>query len=287
MCSSKTLKLAQFVALILVHLVVLIRASTGVSKLSSTAAASTSRTKPRGLFLIGDSTSARLYISGLKFVFNCEKRDKSAILNTELVGNSTKLAYNVPALVCKHKDVSRIGFMMHWGVGEGAYLTSWVDHRSVNDTVSSKKNIINSILEFQRRSEPEDGAIFVFLSNFWDAARIFLNIKQHKDKTLQSQLDAFGRNYLYVISKLLQLMRPNDLLVLQICHHSFKAWGSIVPLLNLEVMRISQENRLPVFRSDIMLFGEGTLEDGVHQNSAKSLECAKEIERLISDRVWK
>lgn len=67
--------------------------------------------KKIGIFLLGDSTSARLYAKGLAIHFNCTFKDPRATRDPEIIYDR----YLTPALVCNDELVERIGFMFHWG----------------------------------------------------------------------------------------------------------------------------------------------------------------------------
>lgn len=237
-----------------------------------------------GLFILGDSTSARLYAKGLAVHFNCTLNDPKATRNPEIVIDR----YLTPALVCNDELVERIGFMFHWGVSDGDYLDSWKSHRSPGDSRSSITNIITAITQFQERSYRNAKSVFIFNCNFWESARMYDKINENA--SFHKLIREFNTNYSTVISKLRSLLRSKqDILILQTAHMTRAHWQFNVPFLNMEIMDVARTKNLPVFRADKVLgpFHDKNsyLDDDAHQSDLHSAQLAKSIERFVKDLI--
>ena len=135
------------------------------------------------LYLLGDSTHARLYETLIGFckgendaralrpleAVRCASRRRA---ETELQLTPPSSSYDFKGRTCSDDaPFSRLGYYLHWGVGEPPYHLSWMSHRIANDTLNSVDNILAAVTEFQHRSVEEARVIFLFVSNLWDVRR--------------------------------------------------------------------------------------------------------------------
>ena len=67
------------------------------------------------VYLLGDSVSERLYVDGLIKVFNCSSIDPNIIRSVETI---TDYYPNNKGLLCNDKNITRIGYMFHWGIAK-------------------------------------------------------------------------------------------------------------------------------------------------------------------------
>lgn len=241
--------------------------------------------KKYGFYIIGDSTSGRVYRHGLMELFNCTEPDRKVTRSFELVP-SGKYEYETPAMVCNHSKMSRVGFMIHWGVAVDHYHENWRFHRSSGDSPNSVTNIMDAAKEFKSRSVDDDGIILIFLSNFWDCARRFQLDKKHKIP-LQDFTRGFHQNFSKVIHRIKRTLSENDHLILQTIHHPYPKWDYwyYVPLINTEIVGIGYRYKIPVLRVDLLLGIDpaGYIgPDGLHQTDEKSLDIAKNMYSYIS-----
>jgi hypothetical protein len=235
------------------------------------------------IFLLGDSTSERLFVHGLIPTFNCTSIDPSIKKFVEAV--SYKDYARNRGMTCNSTQLSRIGYMIHWGVAkqDGDYSHNWTNHRSSGDTENSIANIINSIKEFQQRSGADSDTIFIFLSNLWDQHRHYTF---HPDVAQDIWLQEFHRNYTSAVILILESLRPQDKLVIQTQHKVKESedFAATVPVLNNIIKKVAQFFNLPLFDME-KLAGNNTvmyLADGVHQDRKMSITMAQ----LLVNRNW-
>lgn len=236
----------------------------------------------RGLYIIGDSTSARLYAFGLAPLLNCSEVDTSAKLITEYVHNDY-FSHDHQPLLCSHHNVKRIGYMIHWGVSNNSdYINNWKTHRFKNDTTNSVENILLALSEFKQRSTNEEGIDLIFLSNFWDAARME-EVLSPKNLPLVVMLNEFHTSYHSVVKLLRSRLNSKDRIFLQTAHLNNAHYKHLVPFINLEIAQVACETGLSLIRFDLLL-GFNTndyLIDIIHQNNEYSLFLAQKIIPLL------
>ena len=150
-------------------------------------------------------------------------------------------------------------------------------------------NILMSADEFMARSLSDDRAVFVFLSNLWDAARIF-TIRGLRPSGLNFDLAQYRQNYSTVVSALYGKLNQTrgDVLILQIAHapantHKLgPTYSLLVSLLNVEVASLALDGVSPLlFRADIAAGVEPYLEDHAHQNIVASRRMADLLLELV------
>lgn len=239
----------------------------------------------RAVYLIGDSTNARMYIEGLSPHFNCHVEDKEAVKSLEILTDNPVQLSSLP-YSCDHPLVSRIGFAFHWGVSptEGSYAHQWTTHRTPGDSLNSVTNIYTALTEFQNRSRNDEGAIFFFNSNFWDASR-FTTLSD----PVREFVSSFKANFTTIVTELKRRLRPHDHLVLVISHavSRYMTWKEMAHFLNIEIMKVAITLGLPTLRSDLIagLLDHTTeksyLVDSLHQGSDTSKKIAISIESYV------
>jgi len=239
----------------------------------------------KAIFLLGDSTSGHLYAEGLIPFFNCGQNDTKANRWLEVLplnGLSTS------PRICEHSLVSRIGFAFHWGVSpiKGSYIGPWLEHRTPGDTENSVTNIYMAIDEFQNRSINDDGAVFLFNSNFWDAGRY------DSSSPIHLFVSTFFQQYTIVVSEIRKRLRQNDKLICVLSHavNPIINWKETAHFLNLEIMRAAMTLNIPTIRQDLIAGfidhnkkdkDKSYLADYHHQNSATNLKIASSINSYI------
>ena len=245
----------------------------------------------RAVFLVGDSTSQRLYKAGLAPLC-AGQSDPLVKKNFEHNGcrdplNESSCMYNDHGLLCsKSSPFIRLGYTIHWGVHDQPYHKGWVTHRSLNDTTNSSVNIALAIQEFQRRSQQEGSAVFFFLSNLWD-------VKRYEDHFFASQAPlTFAKKYresLVATASAIQLqMRPSDTLVLCTCHLPAPPLTSFVHIINEEVRSIAKHHNIPLF-DESQILGENCtrsyLKDRIHQTVNASALLAAVIANIVNSSL--
>lgn len=125
------------------------------------------------------------------------------------------------------------------------YHTAWATHRAPwRRSSDSVAGIFEAVAEFQNRSLFDPKAVFVFLSNFWDAYAY----EDHKARVIPpyAWLEEFKANYTKIVLEMKRRMRPGvDCLVLQTIH----AVGGIIHtyslMINEAVKEIASELGFP------------------------------------------
>jgi len=235
----------------------------------------------RGLFIIGDSTSAQLYMHGISQFFHCNKNDTSALIIPEDYWN-----YHNTGLLCDHPIVSKIGYMGHFGVAHSDYFPAMPSHRFKGDTNDSVENILLVTKEFKQRSVGLSGIDLIFLSNYWDAGRMLILINS-KRSTFSNLINSFRANYTGVVEMIQGQLSSSDRLYLEVPHSIEKEFKHYVTFINLEIMRIASEKKLPLFREDLSLGilseqgRESYLEDGVHQKQKYNPQITQYLHNLL------
>lgn len=238
------------------------------------------------VFLLGDSTSERLYVHGLLPQYNCTVIDPRINRNVEAVRG---YGYNVNrGMLCDNDaGLVRVGYLIHWGVSRisGDYLSSFGAHRSPDDTDNSITNILNTVREFQQRTSSDHSQVFfVFLSSLWDIQRY--NEKIHQ-KVLNSTTDQFlqnyHRDYTRVIVEILDLLRPRDKLIIQTQHEAPKI-AALIKETNRRATAIAQLFDLPIYDTAAIASTEKKqfLSDGPHQMPFMSVRYAQALVK----RIW-
>lgn len=247
-------------------------------------------TEATALFLLGDSTSARLYKSAL--IPLCDgvpdPRTNRTLENVFI--------YKLHGMVCKPGfTFSRIGFMFHWGVANANYHGGWVSHRTPGDTDNSVSNMMSAMDEFQMRSIEDEKVVFLFLSNIWDATRY--TTKLFEQYSLGNFLNDQSTNYERVIRNLQMKLRPKDHLLLQTCHLPMDPrLLTSMTYINDNIRRTSKKMKIDLFDEAKLLEpncweykspvpGHGChrehLDDAVHQTPESSRLISSVIELYI------
>jgi hypothetical protein len=232
-----------------------------------------------------------LFKDGLVPAFSCLRKDDRAVRKVETILYYKAGFYPFDSgLQCEDEVVSRIGYMVHWGVRQRccSYFSSWKDHRSPGDSLDNIVNIRNAVQEFQRRSEADDGAVFLFNSNLWD---VYDYVQNAGGMELESWLKEFRASYGDMVDEIASAMRRNDSLVLQLSHHihpSTHPKAEISKLVNIEIMAVAANRSLPTFRSDLMTgffhpSENNYLKDSFHQNAETSRTMAEHLRTAILD----
>ena len=183
------------------------------------------------VFVLGDSTGMRLIRDGMANAYNCGESDNRTSVHLETIFYYKPGFYTVDSgLICADSYVSRIGYMIHWGVNQKCcdYFASWKDHRSPGDSEDNLNNLKRAIIEFQQRSEPDDGVLFIYNSNLWDVYHYVNN----PTIEMAAFLSEFRSRYAVVVKMILSMLRPKDSLVLQLSHHvsQFGEFAFILPV---------------------------------------------------------
>lgn len=238
------------------------------------------------VYFLGDSTHERLYTDGLIPYYNCSVIDPNIRRHTEAIENYYE---RNRGRICFNHNVSRIGYMFHWGVAtKGDYARSWSKHRMYSgnpgstyvDTKNSHKNIELAIYEFQNRTRNDNHkVVFILLSAMWDGYRYIYQYKyrMHFNDLLQE----YQKDYSQLLLKIMPLMRKQDTLVLQTSHY-IKEWDKTIPVMkyfNDKIRKIARFFSLPLFDVNALL-GENFkkyLYDSLHQKKFASLMLAKQI----------
>ncbi len=239
----------------------------------------------RAVFLVGDSTYQRLYVGGLVPLCN-GTRDPLATHVYEMnrcTSDNSKCRNNDTPYVCSaSSSFTRIGYTLHWGVGQPPYLHTWVGHRSANDTLNSPDNIVLAVQEFQARSKKE-GALFIFLSNLWDVGR-FKEFFFDVDTVVAFQRK-YEENLLHMVGRLKALMRSRDVLALATCHLPKAPTASFVDMLNDKIRAVANVTDVKLFDESHIAGEQCTnayLVDAMHQNGALNAKAARQIEQIVS-----
>ena len=232
----------------------------------------------------------RLMRDGMAQVYDCAEMDNRTSVPLETISYYKPGFYTLDSgLICRDSYVSRIGYMLHWGVNQMCcnYFASWTDHRSPGDSTDNIENIKRAVTEFQRRSESDDGAIFLYNSNLWDIHH-YVNNPDNMD--LSDFVGDFRSKYSAIVKIILSMLRPGkDRLVLQLSHHLHPSTGAkteFSKLLNTEIMHVAARLSLKTFRADLAagLFHQrdnNYLEDLYHQNIRTSIAFAEHFHRIV------
>ena len=233
----------------------------------------------------------RLMRDGMAQVYNCAEADNRTSVPLETIFYYKPGFYTLDSgLVCRDSYVSRIGYMLHWGVNPMCcnYFASWKDHRSPGDSTDNIENIKRAVREFQHRSELDDGAIFIYNnSNLWDVHH-YVNNPDNMD--LAEFVRDFRSKYSAMVKLIVSMLRPgSDRLVLQLSHHLHPTAAGkteFSKLLNTEIMHVAARFSLKTFRADLTagLFHQrdnNYLEDLYHQNSRASVAFAEHFHRIV------
>jgi len=164
------------------------------------------------------------------------------------------------------------------------YHHQWVNHgatwRTSDDSVAG---IFEAFDEFQNRSLNDPKAVFVFLSNFWDAYAY----ENHKARTIPPYvwLDDYKANYTRIVSGMKRRLRPGvDCLVLQTSHAVGGQIHTYALMINAVVKEIATELGLPLFPVDEIVRNcpVETLIDKLHLAKAYNVIVANELLRYLN-----
>jgi len=230
----------------------------------------------------------RLMRDGMANVFNCKGVDERTTVHVETIFYYKEGFYTINSgLTCQDTHVSRIGYMLHWGVNQQCcdYFASWKDHRSPGDSSNNLENIKRAVVEFQHRSHLDDSAVFVYNSNLWDVYHYVSNPTMEVSLFLKE----FRSKYTSMVKVILSMLRPTDRLVLQLSHHinpSAAPKTEISKLVNVEIMHVASKHSLEYFRADLIAGvwsqrDNNYLEDFYHQNSRMSCKFAEHLHALV------
>lgn len=242
------------------------------------------------IFLLGDSTSERVYKALRSFCNGVT--DTRAILFFEKNGctknnessNATEWCTkpDFPYSCWKDSRLSRIGYTIHWGVSPiRPYHHAFSCHRTAADNAtSSVDNILLAIGEFQLRAEKE-AATFILTSNAWD-------VKRYEDHfygawTLPQFENQYETNLRSLVSLIKSKLRPSDRLVLSTTHLPVPKYATLFHVLNEKLRTVAKDTNTTLFDSSLLL-GESNpssyLEDNIHQNPGAALKIATAIMAL-------
>jgi len=92
------------------------------------------------VFLLGDSTTARVHQFGTVPYFNCTIVDPNITHHYEAVQNYYE---DYRGMLCSNYNVSRVGYMFHWGVS-----TKWdyAGQNENNNFIKTKQNKKKAII---------------------------------------------------------------------------------------------------------------------------------------------
>ena len=226
------------------------------------------------IFLLGDSTSGFLYHDGFIPTFNCYVVDPNI---TQRVERSPRFSWG-NGYLCNKYGITRVGYAVHWGVFSSHYHKRWNRHQSFNSSLNSRTNIIDAVVEFQTRTKNSKGpVIFLFLSSLWDIKRY----EEHPDlySSKNKFLTEFQNKYTSLMLSILDILRANDVIVIETMHGVPLLYPDFIPELNDRARRVARYLRIPVL--DIYKFlGSNSQEylfDEMHQNNISSLLITKNI----------
>lgn len=238
------------------------------------------------LFLLGDSTSRRLYTDAL--APSCSGfRDPLATRVFEINGcsNNSRAStciYNEKPLVCSPESpLARIGYTIHWGLSPPPYHVAWSRRRSLGDTDDSVTNILDSVAEFQARS-PHESAVFVLVSNIW-------TVKRYADHNFNTTspvgfVAEFEQDAWNAINRIHNVLRPTDALVLSTTHVPYADLASFSLMINEAFRRLAHRRGLELF-DEAALFDAACareyLADDIHQTPEASATIASALVRFV------
>ena len=224
----------------------------------------------RAIFLLGDSVSQRLFKDGLVPMFNCTEVDPNIVFTCE----TTDQYRQDKGRICTGLDVSRVGYLIHFGVFESNYHNNWPSHQPYGGTNNSRTNILNAVAEFQHRTNgTEESVLFMFHSGVWDHSRY----EQHKQlyNGTEDFLNHFQDAYTSLMLEIRQRLRKQDELVIATMHEVIVY--DVHPM-NERAKRVARHLRIPVFDQARILGPNITyLADQHHQKPAASVMLAKKI----------
>jgi len=224
----------------------------------------------QSFFLIGDSVSAHLHNEGLLQVFRCLEVDPNITFKAE-----TSATYEFDkGRICTAFNVTRIGYMVHFGVFDSTYHTNWKNHLPEGATENSRTNIKMAVTEFQNRTKgTDDSVVFIFLSSLWDIKRYEENNDLYA--SAEDWLNQFTDEYTSLMLELRKMLRKQDQLVIATMH---KVLDVDVAPLNERTLRVARHLRIPVFDQAYLLGPNTTyLVDRTHQKPKFSRLLAQNI----------
>lgn len=224
----------------------------------------------QSFFLIGDSVSARLYNEGLVQVFRCLEVDPNITFKAE-----TTTTYEFDkGRICTAFNVTRIGYMIHFGVFDSTYHTNWKNHMPEGGTENSRTNIKLAVKEFQNRTKgTDDTVVFIFLSSLWDIKRYTENNELYHGA--EDWMNNFSDEYTSLMLELRKMLRKQDSLVIATMH---KVLDFDVTPLNERTLHVARHLRIPVFDQAYLLGPNTTyLADRTHQKPKFSRLLAQNV----------
>ena len=243
------------------------------------------------MFVLGDSTGMRLMRDGMAIAYNCDTIDSRTSIPLETIFYYKPGFYTLDSgLICKDSLVSRIGYMLHWGVNQFCcdYFASWKDHRSPGDSQENVENIKRAIKEFQQRSATDEGAVFVYNSNLWDVYHYVSNPRVEVAVFLRE----FRSKYAAMVKLILSMLRHTDTLILQLSHHinpSAAPKTELSKLVNVEIMHVAARHSLDCLRGDLIAGvwsqrDNDYLQDPYHQNGRTSIAFAEHLHEMLMEK---
>jgi hypothetical protein len=223
------------------------------------------------VFLLGDSVSQRIFMDG--FVPLCDCRTVDPVQN--FIAERTLHYINDTGRICNTLGVSRIGYMIHFGVFSAPYHRNWLSHNPIGATNDSRTNIKMAVKEFQNRTVDTNGPVlFIILSSMWDIMRYNENTNLYRDVT--DWENQFQDEYTTLLVELRKMMRPRDELIVSTMHQNLYEY---VEQPNIRTKRVARHLRLPVFDQAALLTGnpKNYLHDLAHQDAAHSKMLAEAI----------
>ena len=224
------------------------------------------------IFLIGDSVFARLYNEGFKQYYNCGDRDPYIDIEVE-----HSQSYPFQGLLCAERGVKRVGYSLHFGVSRPPYHPKYHRHEFDNSTNNSRTNILITVQEFIHRlekSNDNDSAVFMFMSNLWDAKK-YLDKLGHPN--LKDYLDQYQDDLTTLLIEMKHMLwKKNHQLVLSTMHRVRDV--SIVHDFNIRMKYVACYLQIPVF-DQYTLLGENMtayLKDRTHQTATRSIMIAEQ-----------
>jgi len=145
---------------------------------------------------------------------------------------------------------------------------------------------LNVLKEFKGRSQKgqNDGIDVIFLCNIWEAARIYQStIEISRD--MEELMEEYRSNMQSILIEMLPLFDfKADRLFLQTSHLVTAEYKDLIPFINIEVIKIASEFKLPVFREDLYLGSpslKNYLRDAMHQNQRSGEFLAEKLKSFL------